>query len=137
MKFDTSKPFDKNKAETRFKVLLEKGAKIELSEIKTKRSLSQNSYLHVVISLCAIEFGNNLDEMKTDLKRACEFMRYEKNGKSYLKRTRDMDSKELTEFIEWIIDFAGKEGLYIPSSDDYLMHRFEIDREIERNKQYL
>lgn len=137
MKFDTSKPFDKNKAITRFKLLLDKGANIELSEIKPRRTVRSNAYLHVCISLCAIEWGNTLDEQKTDLKRACEFMRYEKNGKSYLKRTRDLDTKQLGEFIEWIRNYAGQEGLYIPTSEEYIMHQFEIDKEIERNKQYL
>lgn len=137
MKLDLKKQFDLNKAITRFKLLCDKKAKIELTEVRSKRTVRQNSYLHVCISLFAIEVGNNLDEMKTDLKRECEFMRYEKNGNSYLKRTRDMDTKELTEFIEWIRTFAGKQGLYIPSSEEYIMNRFEIDREIEQHKQYL
>lgn len=137
MKLNLSKPFDLNKAETRFKILRDKGAKIELTEIRPKRTIRQNSYLHVVISLFAIEIGNNLDEMKTDLKRACEFMRYTKNGNQYLKRTRDMNTQELTEFIEWIRDYAGKQGLYIPTADEYIMHQFEIDKNINNHKQYL
>ena len=137
MKLNLSIPFDKQKAITRFKVFLDQGKKIELTEIKPKRSLNQNAYLHVVISLCAIEWGNTLDEQKTDLKRECQFMRYEKNGKSYLKRTRDMDSKQLTEFIDWIRTHAGQQGLYIPDSQEYIMHRFEIDKEVDRHKEYL
>jgi len=137
MKLDLSKLYDKSKAEARFKVLLDKGAKIELKEVRKVRTLNQNACLHVCISLFAIEFGYTLDEGKTLLKRECDFMRYEKNGMQFLKRTRDMDTKELAEFLTWLINYAGVQGLHIPSSEQYLMHKFEIDREIELNKMHL
>ena len=137
MKLNLSNTYDKERAKTRLKVLIDKGAKIELTEIKGKRTIRQNSYLHVCISLFAIEFGYTLDEAKTLLKRQCEFMKYSKNGQLFLKRTRDMDTKELTEFIEWIRNYSSQQGLYLPTSEEYLLHRFEIDKEIEQNKNYL
>jgi type IV secretory pathway VirJ component len=137
MKLNLSNPFDKNKAIVYFNKLIEKKAKIELSEINQARSLSANAYMHVCIALMSIEWGNTLDEQKTDLKRACNFMHYEKNGKRYLKRTRDLDSRECVEFIEFIRNYAAIQGLYIPTSEEYLYNKFDIDREIERNKQYL
>lgn len=137
MKLDLSKPYDKAKAETRFKVLLDKGAKIELKEVRKVRTLNQNAYLHVCISLFAIEFGYNLEEAKTLLKRECLFMIYEKNNNTFLKRTRDMDTQQLTKFIEWVRNYSASNGLYLPSSEEYLMHKFEIDKEIERNENYL
>lgn len=117
--------------------LLNKGKKVELKEIKNKRTLSQNAYLHVCITLYAINYGLTLEEAKTDLKRACHFMIYEKNGNKYLKRTRDFDTKELTDFIDWIRSYAGKEGLYIPTSEEYLINKFQIDKEIDANKEFL
>jgi hypothetical protein len=137
MKLNLSNTYDKERAKTRLKVLIDKGAKIELTEIKGKRTIRQNSYLHVCISLFAIEFGYTLDEAKTLLKRQCEFMKYSKNGQLFLKRTREMDTKELTEFIEWIRNYSSQQGLYLPTSEEYLLHRFEIDKEIEQNKNYL
>lgn len=137
MKLNLSNTYDKERAKTRLKVLIDKGAKIELTEIKGKRTIRQNSYLHVCISLFAIEFGYTLDEAKTLLKRQCEFMKYSKNGQLFLKRTREMDTKELTEFIEWIRNYSSQQGLYLPTSEEYLLHRFEIDKEIEQNKKYL
>ncbi len=137
MKLDLSKPYDKAKAETRFKVLLDKGAKIELTEIRPKRTLNQNAYLHVCIALIALELGYTLDQMKSVLKKECEFMQYEKNGYVFFRHTRDMDTKELGEFIDWIINFAGVQGIIIPSSEDYIKYRFEIDKEIELNKMHL
>ena len=136
MKLDLSKQSELNKAMDRFSNLAEKGAKIELKEIRPTRSLPQNAYLHVCLSLYGIHFGYTLNEAKTDLKRNYGLV-YEKNGKKYLKSTSTMDSKELTEFIEYIRDVAGANGCYIPTSEEYLLNRFAIDREIEQNKNYL
>lgn len=136
MKLDLSKQSELNKAMSRFEALAEKGAKIELTEIRKARSLSQNAYLHVVLSLYGIHFGYTLAEAKTDLKRNYGLV-YEKNGKKYLTSTSGLDSKKLTEFIDYIRDVAGSNGCYIPSSEDYLLNKFEIDREIERNSKYL
>jgi deoxycytidine triphosphate deaminase len=137
MKFDLSTPNDLKQAKTHFKALCEAQNKIELKAIKNKRSLSQNAYLHVVITLYAIYFGSTLNEAKTDLKRGCSFMVYEKNGSKYLKETSKMDSKELTEFIEWIRNFAAENGCYIPTSEEYLQNKFSIDKDIDNNKKYL
>lgn len=136
MKLDLSKQIDLNKAKTRFEQLVEKGAKIELKEIRPTRSLPQNSYLHVCLSLYGIHFGYTLNEAKTDLKRNYGLV-YEKGGKKYLRSTANLDSKELTQFIEYIRDVAGQNGCYIPTSEEYLQNKFAIDREIEQNKNYL
>lgn len=110
---------------------------IELRKIQRPRTLQQNKFLHVCISIYAIETGYTLDEAKTLLKRECGFMVYEKNNQKFLKKTSDMDTKELTDFIEWIRNYAGVHGFYIPSSDDYMRNWEEIEQTIEQNKQYL
>ena len=102
-----------------------------------KRTLTQNRYLHLIISLLAIETGYNLDEAKILLKRECNFMIYEKNGNKFLKRSRDLDTKELTDWIEWIRNYAGTNGIYLPTPDDYQRNWAEIEKEIERHKRYL
>jgi hypothetical protein len=137
MKYALSNDLDKQRAIKRFNVLLENGMDIELKKVNQPRTVRQNAYLHVCITLYAIEFGSTLIEAKTDLKRLCPFMRYENNEKQYLKQTSKMDSKELTDFIEWIRTFAGKEGLHIPTADEYKENKFNIDKEIDRFKEYL
>jgi hypothetical protein len=135
MIYDLSKPYDANKFKARLKTLKDK--KVELTEIREKRTLTQNSYLHVCISIFAIEFGYTLDEAKTLLKRNCSFMVYEKNGDKFLKRTRGMDSKELTDFIDWIRDYSGMQGCYIPTPDEYRQNKRQIDDHISSHKRYL
>lgn len=137
MKYDLSIPYDKNKAAVRLAELSQKSAKIEIKKIIKKRTISQNAYLHVIITLYAIHFGLTINEAKTDLKRACHFMVYQKEGKQYLKETRHFDTRELTEFIDWIRNYSAQHNCYLPTSEEYLTQKFSIDRDIDRNKEYL
>ena len=137
MKLDLSNKLDINRFKSYSNKLIEQGKKVELKELKNTRSLRQNAFLHVCISLFAIEFGYNLDEAKTHLKRECNFMKYQKGEEWFLKRTRDMKSDELAKFIDWIRDYAGTNGCYMPDADEYLANKFSIDKEIERNESYL
>ena len=137
MKLNLSNSHDINKFKTYSQTLLDKGAKVELKEVKSKRTLNQNSYLYALFSLWCIEFGYTLHEGKTLLKRECGFMTYEKNGQKFLRSTADLDTKEMTEFIEWFRNYSSSQGLYLLSSEEYITHRFEIDKEIDRFKPYL
>ena len=137
MLFDLNELTDAVKAAVHFNKLIEKKCVIELSEKKPKRSLNQNSYLHVCITLFAIEFGYTLAEAKTLLKRNCSFMVYEKNGVKFLRQTSKQDSRELTEFIEFIRNYASVQGLYIPTSEEYILNQISIDKSIYNNKHFL
>jgi len=137
MLLDLSKQIDKKKFKEYGDFLLNKEHQVQLQKIISKRTIQQNKYLHVCITLFAIEFGYTLEESKTLLKRLCDFMKYKKNGNKFLKKTSLLDSSELTKFIEWIRNYAGVNGLYIPTSEEYISNRFEIDKEIEKSKQYL
>ena len=137
MKLNLNKPYDQHKAIDYLTKLIEGGKLIELKEIRKSRTIRQNSYLHVLISLYSVYVGNTLEESKTDLKRLCEFMRYEKNNNVYLKSTAKLNTKELTEFIEWVRNYSSVNGLNLPTSEEYITNRFEIDQEIENNKKYL
>lgn len=137
MKYDLSQDIDRSKAVVKFSAMLNDDKIIELKEVKKGRTIKQNSYLHVLISLFSIEFGYTLEESKTHLKRVCQFMVYEKNGEKFLKQTSKMDTAELTNFIEWIRNYSSQQGLYLPTSEEYLTNQVQIDREIESQKQYL
>ena len=128
---------DLKKAELYFKTMVISKFKIELKRILPNRSISLNSYLHVCISLFSIEFGYNLEESKTLLKRKCSFMIYDKNGLKFLKKTRELNNKECSEFVEFIRNYAAQHNLYIPDADEYKTNKFNIDKEINKNKEYL
>ena len=137
MKFDLSNKYEELKYNTYSDKLKEAGKKVELKAIREGRSIDQNKYLHVCISLYGIYFGSTILEAKTDLKKECDFMVYEKKGKKYLKETSKMDSKEVAEFIEWIRNYASQNGCYIPTADEYKTNKFTIDQEIDSHKVYL
>ena len=135
MIYDLKKPLDAKKFKTRLPALKDKV--VELREVKGKRTIDQNSYLHVCITLFGIEFGYTIDEAKTLLKRECQFMVYEKNNIKFLKRTRDMDTKELSEFTAWIRTYSAIHGCYILSATEYKISRGKIDDEIRANREFL
>lgn len=125
------------KANTYYKKLVDRKSKFELRKIIPKRSISLNSYLHVCISIYAIEYGYTLKEAKTYLKRICPFMIYEKNGQKFLKETSKMNNLECSDFVEWIRNYSAQNGLYIPEAEEYRLNKYEIDKQIDRHKQYL
>jgi hypothetical protein len=143
MKYNLSNNIEKQQAIAKFKKLLDEGKKVELKEIRPKRTLSQNAYLHICITLYAIEFGWTVAEAKKELKKLCPFMRYEKENKktgkkvAFLKETSLMDKKELTDFVEWIRTFSAQQGCYIPTPDEYREGSEKIDNIIESHKEYL
>ena len=137
MKYDLSSNLELNQFNTYSNKLKESRSKIELKKIGAKRSISINSYLHVCISLFAIEFGYTLAESKTMLKRECDFMVYEKNGVKFLKETSKQSNEECSKFVEWIRNYSSEQGLYIPDAEEYKENQFSIDKEIDKHKTYL
>ena len=128
---------DVKKAEIYLRKLIDGKCKIELRKIIPSRTLNLNKYLHICISIYAIEFGYTLEESKTQLKRLCSFMIYEKNGDKFLKQTSKLDNKDCSLFVEWIRNYSADKGCYIPDAEEYKTNKYEIDKEINKNKQYL
>ena len=116
---------------------LQKPYNVELKKQRNIRSLSQNAYLHVCIQIYAIHFGYTLAEAKLDLKRSCDFMSYYKNNMIFFRETRKMNSKELTEFIEWIRNYAGMNGCYIPDAETYKLNKQFFEKQIDACKEFL
>lgn len=137
MIYDTSKELEVNKLLSRLDALLSKKCIIELKEKKNNRTISQNSYLHVCITLFAIESGDNLEDAKQLLKRSCHFMHTFDGEKIKTKQTSKLDTKQMTDFIEWIRTFSAMQGNYIPTADEYRENKWAIDSEIEKFKEYL
>lgn len=137
MKYDLKNPLDVSKAETRFKRLVELQKNIELKEVMKPRNLSQNAYLHVLFTLWGVEFGWSVSEAKRQVKIACPFGTYEKKGVKFLVETHLMDEKQISDFIDWFRNWSGMNGLHLMTSEDYLMNKFAVDREVEQYKQFM
>ena len=146
MKFDGNIELEAKQARVYLNKLITDGSKFEIVKKKQQRTIKQNAYLHVCIEMYAVNFGLTLEEAKTDLKRDCpyhDFTRYTKvnkvTGKSklYLTSTKNYTTAEATKFIDWLRTFSSQHGCYIPTSQEYLENKFAIDKEIERNRQFL
>ena len=137
MKYNLNIEHDRISAQNRLNKFKVDGSMIELKKINPSRSIQSNKYLHVCLSLYAIEFGYTLDEAKTDLKRLCPFMVYEKKGKKFIRHTSQMDSLGITDFIEWVRNYSAVNGLYIPSPSEYMEGMIYIDNLINSHKEYL
>lgn len=93
---------------------------VEIKEYRKKRSLDQNAYIHAVpLKILAEHTGYELEELKEYL--CGEFSGWDQRevfGKTKVRpklRTSDMDSQQMTQFIEFLIWFGSdKLGLTIP-----------------------
>lgn len=133
MLLDLSIPAEQHKAQVYFDKLLTNQEKIELKKIPKKRTLKQNSYVHVLFTLWGSHWGYSVDEAKITVKRALGYV-YQKHGQEYFTATSTMDTKELTTFIDRFRHWSADGGLYLPSSDEIGDNWEYYAREIERSE---
>lgn len=134
MKLDLSIGYDLGRFKAYSDKLIKKGAKTELKEIRAKRSINQNAYFHLCISFFCNEAGYSLIEGKTILKRTFgKFMVYENKGNKFLTSSANIDTEQMTEFIDWIRNIACMEnlGVYVPTPEEYIQNQYHIDRELQ------
>jgi len=145
MIFNLRSDFDKQKFKDYCNKLYSEGCAVELTKKRLNRTLSQNSYLHLVLGWFACEYGCSLEEVKVDYyKRICnkelfERTKVNKHGKTvtYLRSSKDLDTSEMalsiTRFRDWSSAVA---GIYLPSASerDFLLY---VEQEIELNKEFI
>jgi hypothetical protein len=119
------------KAKAYFDKLLADGAVIELKRVSKKRTIKQNSYVHKLFTLWGMEYGYTTEEAKTVVKRALNYT-YERNGQKFLQRTSDMDTGELTTFIDKFRNWSAHNGYYLPSADEFGANHAYYEQQIER-----
>lgn len=145
MRYDLSNDFDVESARARLEHLISKKTVIELTE-KKQRSLSQNAYLHCILSYFGLCTGNTLDYVKRYYYKGCcnrdLFVRERLDkltGKTVkvLRSSADLTAEEMTtsitRFKNWSSDVA---GIYIPSIEDELAVR-AMENEVARAKNFL
>lgn len=125
--------------------LLQEGATVELKKLHPKRTLQQNSYLHLLLGFFGSEYGLSIEEVKLDIfKRLCNaelFKRSHSNKKGvrveFLRSTAELTTAEMTTAIERFRNWsASVAGIYLPSAneDEYLMY---CRKAIEENREYI
>lgn len=137
---------DAKKAKERLSWLIEKGKRFELSEKRKRRSLSQNNYLHLLLSYYALEMGEELEYVKQYIFKeiVCpRIFKYErinrKTGeiRTAYKSTAVLNTKELTDAIDKFRNHSAKElGLYLPEPSDLALID-QMENEIRKNEKWL
>ena len=126
MTYNTSDPFDKERFLAKAERLAEKGALVELTE-KATRTLKQNSYLHLLIGIVAMEAGTTLEDAKESYFKRCAnpriFIRVYhdallKIDREYLRSTRDLQKWEMSDAIDGFKRWASEQGIYLPEPDE-------------------
>lgn len=128
---------------TKLEYLIEKGKVFELKEKRAKRSISQNSYMHLIFAWFASEYGELPSYVKQVLFKQIVnphiFKTTYVNEKTGEERedwrsTADMNTKELTTAIENFRNYSIKEaGIYLPEPDDLALIQ-TMEHQLENNR---
>jgi len=125
MTYDLAISYDRQRARAYLDHLIGKGKKIELKEIRPKRTIDQNSLFHKWIQVFAEHIGEpSFEDCKRDVKRALlgEKERINPLTNQTEKvdyKTSQMDTKELSEFMDKFKSWAQVEfGCYLPYIGD-------------------
>jgi hypothetical protein len=142
MIYDTKIELESKRAKERFDFLITNKKTIEIKEKKQKRSISQNSYLHLILSWFAFEYGEKVEYVKQEIFKKQvnnDIFIYQfankKTGEFRIdwKSTKDLDTKEMTTAIDRFRDFSSIEaGIYLPEPSD-LVSLQNIEIELKRN----
>lgn len=145
MIYDASISLDQKRARERLEWLISNEKVFEVKEKRKTRSLSQNRYLHLILSWFGMEHGYTLEEVKQDIFKELVnpdiFYNGESEGIVKISRWRStatLDKGEMTTAIDRFRDFSAKHGCYLPEPSDMALIN-EMERELltRSSKQYL
>lgn len=127
MIYDLCNPYDREKFKRRVNALYQRQNVVELSEHKPRRTTPQNSYLHLLLGMFAMETGNTLEFVKQEyFKRLVNpdlFVehRYDKylGEIEVLRSSRDLDTGDMTTAIERFRNWSASEAdIYLPAPNE-------------------
>lgn len=143
MTYDLSNARHLAQFHTRISALEERGASVELREL-SGRTKAQNSYLHLILGVVAIETGNTLAYTKDIyFKRLVNPDIFVKEvndlyvGKVQVVRSSaDLSVETMSTAIDKFKRWAAEQGIYIPEPEDAERLK-DIELEMGRMKSYL
>jgi hypothetical protein len=133
MRYNLQNTLDQKQALAQLQHLINKGAKIELTEKRKQRTYKQNRYLHVILTSWGLHLGYDLDETKHMVKTHLlpSIFQYKKRGLTFYRSSASLNTKEATIMIDKIRKTAQDEtGFYIPEPHETeLLQQMENDSE--------
>lgn len=146
MIFDSTKQSDCSKAVEYLKNIFAKGKKFELKVKHPKRSISQNSYLHLILTWFGLETGYTLEEVKQYFFKQIvnPQLFYEGEFGDIVKierwrSTTSLDTQEMTLAIDRFRNYASIEcSIYLPEPHDLsLIEEMEIEISKQKNQEFI
>ena len=145
MIYNLSNPYDVERFKGWVDKMIAERKVVEAKRKDENRTIKQNSYLHLIISYFATQYGCGADEAKIDFyKRRCNrdlFERWRRNRRGdpvpYLRSSADLTKEEMTLSIDRVRNWSSSvAGIYLPSPEDGEMMIYMM-QEVERNKGFL
>ena len=139
MIFNSEIELDVKSAKERFQWLVDNKKTFELIEKREKRSIKQNSYLHLLFSWFALQTGYTESEVKQEIFKAhvnTDIFYEGETGKIIKvhrwRSTADLNSKEMSLSIDRFRDFSAKDlGIYLPTPEDMVSIN-QMERELSK-----
>lgn len=137
MNYNLADPKELKACRNRISYLARKGSRAKVNEVQMKRTLSQNSYLHLIIQAFGAHFGYTSEEAKLIYKQVnSETYYYKKKGRTFIKSSADLTKEQMMRTIDKFMEASKEAGYALPLADDkeWLL---QIENEIERTQRYL
>ena len=145
MIYDLGNNLQTGQAKMKLDRLIKKKAIIDLTEHRQRRSLPQNSYLHLLLGYFASQTGNTLEWVKRkyykELVNPTIFIREKQDpfigAVKYLRSSADLDTEEMSTSIDRFKNWSAQEAeIYLPDAENP-RELAEAQIEIERNKTFI
>lgn len=147
MLYNPKKSIDVQNAIKRLKWLIKNKKLFELTQKREIRSISQNSYMHLLFDWFALETGYTAAEVKQDIfkKHVNPKTFYDGDFEGSIitidrwRSTADLNTKEMTLCIDRFRDFSVKEaGIYLPTPSDLpAIQEMKIELSKRLSQQYI
>ena len=131
MIYNLSNKTSAERAKIKLDQLIKKSKTIDIKEVSTKRTNSQNRYYWLIMSVYCLESGWTLSEGAQIVKNALGFY-YEKNGEMFAGSTTDLTEKEMSSYIDRFKAWSASQGIMLPDS-----YTDEMCSYVEANKKWL
>lgn len=125
MHYDLQNALDRESFKARVNKLYQQGAKVELREVKQKRTLPQNAIFHLWIGVIADAIGEyDRESVKRDVKQLFlgtreEYNRFTGELIQVEAKTSKLTTEQMGDLLSRVQHWAIEElGVYLPSPDE-------------------
>ena len=127
--YNLKSEIDRKAFNQRILSLLESGDVVRLERVPSPRTTNQNRYYWALIKIISDSTGFSRDEAHAVCKRESGLVYTKSASKKhkFLRSTADLNTKEMSEYIDKVREIGSNIGCYMPSADEYFQHWAEID----------